>query len=138
MDFTPDYSAVKHLDDTVRMSSRSGAAFIAFSDIILNRSGVVYGASMQSDFSVHHCRAINKNQRDSMKKAKYVQSNTVNIYPKVAQDLNDGKEVLFSGTPCQVAGLRSYLSEYYGAAEPPVRCGESHLSGLTEPPHFVY
>lgn len=28
--------------------------------------------------------------------------------------------------------------EYYGAAEPPVRCGESHLSGLTEPPHFVY
>ena len=46
-----------------------------------------------------------------MKKAKYVQSNTVNIYPKVAQDLNDGKEVLFSGTPCQVAGLRSYLSE---------------------------
>ena len=107
----PKAFAVKHLDDTVRMSSRSGAAFIAFSDIILNRSGVVYGASMQSDFSVHHCRAINKNQRDSMKKAKYVQSNTVNIYPKVAQDLNDGKEVLFSGTPCQVAGLRSYLSE---------------------------
>ena len=31
-----------------------------------------------------------------------------------------------------------YLFEYYGAAEPPVRCGESHLSGLTEPPHFVY
>ena len=30
------------------------------------------------------------------------------------------------------------LDEYYGAAEPPVRCGESHLSGLTEPPHFVY
>lgn len=29
-------------------------------------------------------------------------------------------------------------NEYYGAAEPPVRCGESHLSGLTEPPHFVY
>ncbi len=31
-----------------------------------------------------------------------------------------------------------YILEYYGAAEPPVRCGESHLSGLTEPPHFVY
>ena len=29
-------------------------------------------------------------------------------------------------------------TEYYGAAEPPVRCGESHLSGLTEPPHFIY
>ena len=35
--------------------------------------------------------------------------------------------------------LLTYLkNEYYGAAEPPVRCGESHLSGLTEPPHFVY
>ena len=31
-----------------------------------------------------------------------------------------------------------YMDEYYGAAEPPVRCGESHLSGLTEPPHFIY
>ena len=34
--------------------------------------------------------------------------------------------------------LAEKLGEYYGAAEPPVRCGESHLSGLTEPPHFVY
>ena len=34
--------------------------------------------------------------------------------------------------------FRYYANEYYGAAEPPVRCGESHLSGLTEPPHFVY
>ena len=35
-------------------------------------------------------------------------------------------------------GTLDSLSEYYGTAEPPVRCGESHLSGLTEPPHFVY
>ena len=34
--------------------------------------------------------------------------------------------------------IRFFSNEYYGAAEPPVRCGESHLSGLTEPPHFVY
>ena len=34
--------------------------------------------------------------------------------------------------------ISSVADEYYGAAEPPVRCGESHLSGLTEPPHFVY
>ena len=37
-----------------------------------------------------------------------------------------------------LTGIESNLSEYYGAAEPPVRCGESHLSGLTEPPHFIY
>ena len=34
--------------------------------------------------------------------------------------------------------FEEWISEYYGAAEPPVRCGESHLSGLTEPPHFIY
>ena len=109
----PKAFAVKHIDDKVRMSSRSGAAFIAFSDIILNHSGAVYGASMQEDFSVQHCRALNANQRDLMKKAKYVQSSTVGIYPQVVQDLNTGREVLFSGTPCQVAGLRSYLSELH-------------------------
>lgn len=37
-----------------------------------------------------------------------------------------------------IKGNLAMQSEYYGAAEPPVRCGESHLSGLTEPPHFVY
>lgn len=106
----PKAFAVKHIDDKVRMSSRSGAAFIAFSDVILRHSGVIYGASMQADFSVRHCRALNENQRDLMKKAKYVQSSTIDIFPQVAQDLNAGKEVLFSGTPCQVAGLHSYLS----------------------------
>ena len=39
---------------------------------------------------------------------------------------------------CEYRSLPRILCEYYGAAEPPVRCGESHLSGLTEPPHFVY
>ena len=38
----------------------------------------------------------------------------------------------------QKGGVGKTTTEYYGAAEPPVRCGESHLSGLTEPPHFVY
>ena len=41
-------------------------------------------------------------------------------------------------TPWMLETLSDSLAEYYGAAEPPVRCGESHLSGLTEPPHFIY
>ena len=44
--------------------------------------------------------------------------------------------ILVSILPCQVRAEEPV--DYYGAAEPPVRCGESHLSGLTEPPHFVY
>lgn len=107
----PKAYGVKHLDDSVRISSRSGAAFIAFSDIILQRGGVVYGAVMQEDFSVRHVRATDRRQRDRMKKAKYVQSTTIQIYPQVEHDLKEGKAVLFSGTPCQVAGLHAYLKE---------------------------
>lgn len=107
----PKAYGVKHLDDSVRLSSRSGAAFIAFSDIILKQGGVVYGAAMQKDFSVRHIRATDFQQRDMMKKAKYVQSNTTQVYPQVEQDLKSGKAVLFSGTPCQVAGLHAYLKE---------------------------
>lgn len=105
----PKAYGVKHLDDNVRESSRSGAAFIAFSDIFLEQGGVVYGAVMQNDFSVCHVRATNSTERDKMKKAKYVQSNTTGIYPQVGADLRSGYSVLFSGTPCQVAGLQAYL-----------------------------
>lgn len=107
----PKAYGVKHKNDTIRESSRSGAAFIAFSDIILEQDGIVYGAAMQKDFSVRHVRAANKVERDDMKKAKYVQSNTIGIYPKVEKDLREEKQVLFSGTPCQVAGLHAYLNE---------------------------
>ena len=113
---------VKHRDLAVRKSSRSGAAFVGFSDIILQRDGVVYGAAMQEDFSVRHIRATDTEQRDRIKKAKYVQSNTDGIYPMVEQDLKNGRDVLFSGTPCQVAGLRSYLSDKKTNTEKLVCC----------------
>ena len=112
MPFTlPKAYGVKHRNDRVRISSRSGAAFVAFSDIILKQGGVIYGAVMHADFSVSHVRADNYPQRNMMKKAKYVQSSTVGIYPNVECDLKAGKSVLFSGTPCQVAGLLAYLQE---------------------------
>lgn len=107
----PHAFGVKHKDLAIRQNSRSGAAFVGFSDVVLSHIGVVYGAAMQDDFSVQHIRAENGKQRDCMKKAKYVQSSTVGIYPTVAADLKAGREVLFSGTPCQVAGLQAYLSD---------------------------
>ena len=92
-----------------RESSRSGAAFIGISDVILKNGGVVYGAVMQKDFSVKHMRAENTDQRNQMKKAKYVQSTMLDVCGNIEQDLRDGREVLFSGTPCQVAGVKSFL-----------------------------
>ena len=107
----PHAFGVKHKELVIRQNSRSGAAFVGFSDVVLAHGGTIYGAAMQDDFSVCHIRAENDKQRDRMRKAKYVQSSTVGIYPSVAADLKAGREVLFSGTPCQVAGLQAYLSD---------------------------
>ena len=93
-----------------RLKSRSGGVFVGVSDYVLDQNGVVYGACMTEDFSVMHIRATTKTDRDLMRNAKYVQSNTVGLYPMVVEDLKNGNKVLFSGTPCQVSGLRSYLS----------------------------
>lgn len=105
----PKAYGIKHRDEVTRLTSRSGAAFVAFSDHILEAGGVVYGAALQNDFSVKHIRAANREERDRMKGAKYVQSDVSGVYPQVAEDLKEGKAVLFSGTPCQVSGLLAML-----------------------------
>ena len=92
-------------------TSRSGAAFIALSDYILESGGVVYGAGYNNHFQVVHKRATTKEERDEFKGSKYVQSELDTIFSQVRQDLKNGFTVLFSGTPCQTAGLDSFLSE---------------------------
>ena len=94
-----------------RMTSRSGGAFIALSDYILNQNGIIYGSKLNEDFSVSHSRAEKKEERDLFKGSKYVQSDMGNIINSVKQDLNTGKKVLFSGTPCQVAGILAAIPE---------------------------
>lgn len=106
----PKAYGVKHREIETRITSRSGGASVAFSDWILKHSGVIYGASMQKDCTVKHVRAASDIERDAMKTAKYVQSDMDNMYPLVARDLNEGKMVLFSGTPCQIAGLYAYIN----------------------------
>lgn len=106
----PLYSfAVRNKDVLEVENSRSGAAFVAFSNIILDRQGVIYGAVLTRDLHVKHQRAISRFERDLFRGSKYVQSDISGIFIKVADDLNNGMNVLFSGTPCQVAGLKSYL-----------------------------
>ncbi len=106
---TPHAYGIKYKDLDTRLKSRSGGAFVGISDYILSQNGVVYGACMTDDFSVAHIRATKADERDLMKNAKYVQSDTIGLYPNLAKDLKSRKSVLFSGTPCQVSSLRSYL-----------------------------
>jgi len=109
----PEVFAVQHKDDNVRAASRSGGIFTAFSDYVLEENGVVYGCILTEDFEAVHVRADSKCVRDRMRGSKYIQSKMNDTYKKVKNDLEAGRKVLFSGTSCQVAGLKSYLGQEY-------------------------
>lgn len=102
---------IKHKNDNVRLNSRSGGTFTAISDYVINQSGAVYGAKFDQNLNVVHSRATNKKDRDLFRGSKYVQSSLDNTFKKVIEDLVNEKYVLFSGTPCQTAGLNKYLSK---------------------------
>lgn len=107
----PDIYAARHKDIHEIETSRSGAAFIAISDYVLENGGVVYGVGYKDHFVVTHKRAKTKEERDEFKGSKYVQSDLEGIFKQVKSDLKDGKMVLFSGTPCQTAGLNSFIGQ---------------------------
>lgn len=92
-------------------TSRSGAAFIAISDYILEQGGVVYGAGYAEHFRVVHKRATTKEERNEFKGSKYVQSDMNKVFRQVKEDLRNGLTVLFSGTPCQTSGLNSFVGK---------------------------
>ena len=105
----PTAYGARHKDMNEVATSRSGAAFIAISDYILEQGGVVYGAGYTDHFRVVHKRAVTKEQRNEFKGSKYVQSDLTGVFRQVKEDLRAGLTVLFSGTPCQTANLNSYV-----------------------------
>lgn len=105
----PEPFAVRHKDFPSVRESTSGAAFTALSDKVLDEGGSVYGAAYDEGFRVVHKRAETRKERDGFRKSKYVQSDMGDVFRQVRADLKEGKKVLFSGTPCQVAGLKSYI-----------------------------
>lgn len=107
----PDVYGARHKDMAEVATSRSGAAFIALSDYILEQGGVVYGAGYKDHFRVAHKRATTRGERDEFKGSKYVQSDLDGVFRQVKADLKAGLTVMFSGTPCQTAGLHSYVGK---------------------------
>lgn len=102
--------AMQHRDKNVVFNSSSGGAFTAISDWVLNQGGRVYGAVFDKDtFYVKHISAECAEERNLMRGSKYVQSSLGDVFKSIKNDITCGKKVLFSGTPCQCAGLCSYL-----------------------------
>ena len=106
------YAAV-HKDSSVLEKSTSGGAFTALADTIFAQGGVVYGAAMLNGMQVKHIRTENKTAFAVLRSSKYLQSDTGTTYQMVEQDLKQGKVVLYSGTPCQIDGLKCFLRKEY-------------------------
>lgn len=101
---------VKDIEENKK--STSGGMGTLFAQRIIDSGGVVYGcANIGIEFK--HVRVDNHEALESLRGSKYVQSNLSGIYRNVRSDLKDGKQVLFIGTPCQVAGLRTFLKREY-------------------------
>lgn len=98
-------------DLELRMSSSSGGVFSLLAKNILEEGGVVYGAALDAkDLIVRHQAVENESDLAKLRGAKYVQSETAGTYAMVGSQLREGRSVLYSGTPCQIAGLFAYLS----------------------------
>ena len=101
--------AFKHNDERVRDKCTSGGAFIALSGAVLAMGGAVYGVIYDGNFRAIHTRGETAAERDAMCGSKYVQSDTCDTFAQVAEDLKQGRKVLYSGTSCQIDGLNHYL-----------------------------
>lgn len=106
----PDCRAAYGADE-IRKVSSSGAIFTLLADYVFQRGGVVYGVALNDEFEIEHRRITSMEELSALRRSKYVQSRVGLSYRQVKQDLKNGKTVLFSGTPCQNAGLRKYLGK---------------------------
>lgn len=96
-----------------RTNSSSGGVFIKLAEGILAKGGVVFGAVFDENWNVKHSYADSISLVHSMMGSKYVQSEIGNSYLNAKKFLDSGRQVLFSGTPCQIAGLKHYLNRSY-------------------------
>ena len=109
---TPEVWAANLKDDTVRFRSSSGGVFPLLAKKILEQGGYVVGVAQTNGLKYEHVIISSVEQLESLQGPKYVQINPGYIYNEVRNMLKDGKKVLFSGSPCQIAALYAVLGKY--------------------------
>jgi len=100
-------------DGNKLMQSTSGGIFTAIAEKVLQENGIVFGASYDKELNVYQREVNSLNELIFLKGSKYVESRTNLSYKIAKQYLEQGKTVFYSGTPCQVAGLKQFLGQDY-------------------------
>lgn len=112
-EFKPKAYLFQNSNEEIRKDSTSGGIFTAIGESVIKNNGIVYGATFDDNFVVNHIGVESADKLSKFRKSKYVQSNQNNCFKEIKQYLENGKLVCYSGTPCQVGGLRAYLRKDY-------------------------
>lgn len=105
----PRVFAVWHPDDTIRMKSSSGGAFTLLAENVIRHGGVVFGAAWDAEMRVVIKHVETEEELSELRESKYVAATPGDEYMCAREYLKVGREVLYCGTPCQIAGLKSFL-----------------------------
>ncbi len=112
MDYPICYAAnVRELRKLSEVSS--GGVFFELAKMTLIHNGIVYGVAWKNAYEVEHIRVDKLDDLSKICRSKYLKSDVAKVFPLVREDLERGKKVLFSGTPCQISGLMKYLNREY-------------------------
>lgn len=112
-EFSPKVYGIRYKDDKVLKSSASGGAFVAIATYILDKGGTVFGARYDDSLQVYHCGIDRIDDLHLLQGSKYVQSDLRQTYLEAKELLDTETFVLYSGTACQIAGLKSFLKKDY-------------------------
>jgi NAD-dependent dihydropyrimidine dehydrogenase PreA subunit len=107
------YYTAQHKDDQIIMESTSGGVFSALADAFLAQGGIVYGCVYNETMQAIHIGSEKSHDLRRMRGSKYVQSDMQDCYVQIKKQLNEGKNILFTGTPCQVAAVKTFLGKNY-------------------------
>lgn len=100
-------------NEKIREDSTSGGIYTAIAEDVVKKGGVVFGAAFDENYVVKHSYATKKDDLKKFRKSKYVQSDLNDTFREVKRYLDEDKIVCYSGTPCQIAGLKSFLKKDY-------------------------
>ena len=106
------FYACQHINEEIRRNSASGGVFSALAERIILQGGIVYGAAFNMNYrTVHHIGITSLSKIPLLRGSKYIASKAGSIYKTIKKNLEDGQKVLFSGTPCQIAGLKRFVGD---------------------------
>lgn len=105
--------ALRHKNEEILLNSSSGGAFSLIADYVIEKGGAVCGCVFDEEFRAVHIVTEDESVIEKMRGSKYVQSDTADAFTEIKSRLEKGQAVLFTGTPCQVDGLKHYLRKDY-------------------------